>query len=311
MSFKDYVENSQVEKKLFAKTDSYKYKIRRSIAAFANSNGGKILIGAADAKHDGNSIHQPVEGLPEGLEIGTWLDSVLSSAQLIVPAPVVDIELITHDGRSYALLSVKKAVLPIGVRKEVDVPLEYNKRGNQSIVPFSFEDFVESFNTQKEREARVAYAAIWMVLNSVENLPAITQRIRDDKTSVTLYMKSYDILFSNYGALLSFAKTQHDLNDINRLVVVTRAIEESLDFHNGRAGKNIVLGNHDEAVDQIEILTKEARELAFKISKLIIRESSDVKNMLNAWLKEDPEYDKKIEKNKKDQPEADSVKTHS
>lgn len=304
MSFKDYVENSQVEKKLFAKTDSFKYKIRRSIAAFANSNGGKILIGAADAKHESASDLRPEEGIPEGIEIGTWLDGVLSSAQLIVPAPIVDVKLVTHGGRSYALLSVKKAPLPIGVRKEVDVPLEYNKRGNQSIVPFSFEDFVESFNTQKEREARIAYAAVWMVINSVENLPAITERIREDKTSITLYMKSYDILFSNYGSLLSFAKTQHDLNDINRLVVVIRAIEESLNLHNGRVAKNVILGNHDESIDQIEVLTKEARELAFKISKLIILESGDVKKMLDAWLREDPEYDKKM-KNKKDQPKAD------
>lgn len=74
-------------------------KIAKEIAAFANSNGGKLLIGVAD---NGEMV-----GIESYMEEEFWINQAVDDC--CIPSPEIQIELISVHGKDFLMVNVPEA----------------------------------------------------------------------------------------------------------------------------------------------------------------------------------------------------------
>lgn len=99
-------------------------KLAKEIAAFANSNGGKILIGVAD---NGEMV-----GIESYMEEEFWITQ--AAEDCCIPIPEINIELVSYSGTDILLINVpaaeKKPIYVKGKKRRT----VYVRRADESVV---------------------------------------------------------------------------------------------------------------------------------------------------------------------------------
>lgn len=241
----------------------FNYKIRKTIAALANNQGGFILFGIKDV----NDTDKPSQISKRLVGIGQqdahqWLDEVCSEG-LIVPNIIYTVKTINIEKKKVFVVRVSKSILgPCGVKRKYNSNLEFLVRASGSIQNMTYEHLRDKFDNSQLKWVRAGFQDLLTLYRQCFNErttelgdsfnPVIFSSIISDNRHVY-----YDI-FSHKPNIIFEIKNLHD---------ICHAVNEVIKLNNENHVKGVTIENKDHINKTYQNFIEQLHQVLLKITK--------------------------------------------
>lgn len=236
------------------KNDTMPAKIRKTVAAFANSYGGYLLLGIKDIKNlqnhaDSISIDKRIVGVSvKDSDARNFVNGICHNTLMYPRIENLDAyDVMIGKNRVIVVRVPKVDVGPIGFKDDAKEPVKYYKRINGDSTPMDYTDVKEKFEASN-------LALVRSVLHELFSLHWVLKGIRDDDLSKNMTSSRIEM------ALLSDLSNCYRILDfdfdtfmaLSNLKSGSRHINHVVQLINESHVNNQVIGNMDTLIDQIE-----------------------------------------------------------
>lgn len=286
------------ELKQYTQDNKQAYKIRQTIAAFANRQGGFLIIGIKDKKSVESSEYQSVDKRIVGVELTeesrNWIDNICSK-ELVQPLVGYEVDDVTVEGKKVIVIKVPPYILgPAGIKGGIGSPVEFWQRGNASNIPMDYLTIitrVEKSPVSLIKSAILDLMDISLDIKHLESVDILSSIIPQHLSSVIV-----DNRHLYYGILTEYSHIIVTLNNLRKTVYATNHI---LDLSNNAQANGVTINNSSHIQEQFKLCLKQTKESADQLVKELTGAFPDIvaeqaKNVLDSTSSDD---DKGIEKN--------------
>ncbi len=256
-------EGYTTELKDHSQDQNFTYDIRQAIAAFANRQGGFLLIGIKDKKNVRPEDSQSVQSRVTGASINEprqWIDEVCSK-DLIQPVPRYEVDSVAIDTKQVVVVKVPPYVLgPVAVKKNSSGSLEFWQRGNGSNLKMDYMSIAEKFDTP---EKSLIVAAIVDLMDEYWDIDRAEKlNLANAFNPVRLSSMIVEDRQTYYGILGGDSETTAHINDLRR---AEHTINEIIGLCNNAHIRQGGIGNIDDVQKALISVSKQARASAINI----------------------------------------------
>lgn len=257
-------EGYTTELKDHSKDPNFTYDVRQAIAAFANRQGGFLLIGVKDKKNikleDSQSPRARIEGVTNIGESRQWVDEVCGK-DLMQPIPRYEVNSVSVNTKQVVVVKVPPYVLgPVAVKKNSSGSLEFWQRGNGSNLKMDYMSIAEKFDTP---EKSLIVAAIVDLMDEYWDIDkAGKSNLANSFNPVRLASMVVEDRQTYYGMLGGDSETTAHINDLRR---AEYTINEIIGLCNNAHIRQGEIGNIDDVQKVLTSVSKQARASAINI----------------------------------------------
>jgi hypothetical protein len=282
-------ENYTVELKVYTKNDpSFTYNLRKTLASFANNQGGFLLVGIKDKKNSKNTTddQERVTGFSFAEEPQKWVDDICKQSN-ILPRPKYDTAIINVNNKKVLIVKVSPYIIgPVAIKGRESDLLEFWIRGNGSNIGMDYTVISSKYLSKSSAIIKRAFIDLNDTLTDVLELQKqpiqinsynpikITSSFVDDRIfyyevigyneEIMLSIKNLRKVLIAYNGCVDIGNKSHlEGKSINNSDDVVQAMSGYLEV----AGKeiiNIVVELHqlfpDEGVEYFSYIQKLAKE---------------------------------------------------
>lgn len=263
------------ELKQYTKDSKQAYKIRRTIAAFANRQGGFLIIGVKDKKNVKLSEHRSVDKRIIGVELTeesrNWIDNICSK-ELVQPLVSYEVVDILVAGKKVIVIKVPPFILgPAGIKNSTGDPIEFWYRGNASNIPMDYLSIVTHIEKSPVSLIKSAVLDLMDISIDIGNLESanIISSITPQHVSSVIV----DNRHLYYGVLTEYSHIIITISNLRKTIYATNHV---IDLSNNAHANGITINNSSHIQEQFKLCLKQVKESVEQLIKELTEAFPDI-----------------------------------